>query len=289
MSLSDAIIEGWQELGACRDKEAIEAARLQLHWAAQAVSSVGTTLLRPLPDFSHTNLEWIADRRMLAGQPTDDAARVRAALNVGEFSLALLNQNGGKIDELDLDGTTVGKATTWLGAAVGKVRGRDAIELKRPEHELPEFPGGAGKPFAYTSEEPLRELGRWFHNANAVLRVLFQREDDATPPRCWPHHFDLACLVSLNEEVGEHARTVGVGMTPGDKHYDEPYWYVTPWPYPKDLTDLPPIGEGLWHREGWVGAVLPLSRIKTDKGQQLAQVTNFLDLGIDACKKMLGS
>lgn len=49
-------------------------------------------------------------------------------------------------------------------------------------------------------------------------------------------------------------RSVGVGLSPGDSGYPEPYVYVTPWPYP--TGELPALPWGHWHTEGWTGAVL---------------------------------
>jgi hypothetical protein len=45
-------------------------------------------------------------------------------------------------------------------------------------------------------------------------------------------------------------------MTPGDEANHEPYYYVTPWPYPKE-PPTPSLTRGAWHTAGWFGAVLP--------------------------------
>ena len=80
--------------------------------------------------------------------------------------------------------------------------------------------------------------------------------------RLWPHHFDIATLWTLDAGVdAEEARSVGMGLSPGDGTYAQPYWYVTPWPYPQATAEeLPPLPAGRWHAEarngGWTGAVL---------------------------------
>jgi hypothetical protein len=76
--------------------------------------------------------------------------------------------------------------------------------------------------------------------------------------RCWPHHFDIATLLpGPAAGGGAQQRTIGVGLSPGDASYGEPYWYVTPWPYPPPPEQLPALpGGGAWHRRGWFGAVL---------------------------------
>ena len=54
---------------------------------------------------------------------------------------------------------------------------------------------------------------------------------------------------------GETARSVGIGLSPGDHYYPQPYVYVSPSPHLKaaDLWALPPPGH--WHTQGFVGAV----------------------------------
>jgi len=51
---------------------------------------------------------------------------------------------------------------------------------------------------------------------------------------CWPHHFDIATLVTFASD-----RSSSVGLSPGDGSYDEPYYYVNvhPQPDPAQLTD----------------------------------------------------
>jgi hypothetical protein len=290
MSFKDAIIEGWQLLSPV-EKEAMQIARLNAHYGAQVASSVGTTLLKPLPGYTHTNLEWIDRRRMLAGQPTDDQARLRGALRLQDLTLAVVDRNGGVAEDTALDGMTLAEAIKWMGEAVGRVKERDALDLKAPEHELPKFPVADGKPFEFTDENACRELSRWFQNADTVLRALFAMEDDAEPVRAWPHHFDIATRVLMDEyDDSDDAKAVTVGMSPGDEHIDEPYFYVTPWPKPKDPELVPLGGEGIWHREGWFGAALPASRLVTgDERGQLLQVQTFIDSALAAGRKMLGS
>ena len=79
-------------------------------------------------------------------------------------------------------------------------------------------------------------------------------------------------------------------MSPGDPSYDEPYFYVTPWPA-GETAELPPVeGNGIWHREGWIGAVLPASRLTSDAGsEQGRQVYAFLCSAMAAARAHLGT
>lgn len=284
MGLSDAIIEGWQQLGTA-SKKALREARVNAHYAVHVASALGGTLLRPLPDDSHTNLEWLKDRRVLAGQPSDDHVRMRSAIKVQDLTLALLDRDNSVMSEVELDGMTVDEATAWLAAAIAKAKGREEpVELTRPKAELPDGPLAKGKPFTFVDEDAQRELTRWFSNADTVLRVLFSREDDAGPVRCWPGPFELSTFLA---DEDDDDRGVLVGMSPGDRFIDEPYFFVKPVPAPAEPT-LSAIGEALWFRDGFFGAVLPMGRLRESADEQRQQVTQFLDTAIAACRGMIG-
>ena len=55
--------------------------------------------------------------------------------------------------------------------------------------------------------------------------------------------------------VGE-ARTVGVGLCPGDDDIPEPYFYVTPHPRPAPGRGPVELPAGRWNERFWFGAVL---------------------------------
>ena len=51
-------------------------ARLQLHWAVQAVSAMADRYVTARADDGHTNLEWRADLGLALGNPTPSGLRV---------------------------------------------------------------------------------------------------------------------------------------------------------------------------------------------------------------------
>jgi len=57
---------------------------------------------------------------------------------------------------------------------------------------------------------------------------------------------------------------VSLCMEAGTASYNEPCWYVTPWPYQGPLALAPVDGAGSWHTDGWIGAVQPTSRLVRD-------------------------
>lgn len=277
----------WQHLGNCAPTNLVDA-RLQVHWAAQLLSAVGTTLLPPVPDDSHTNLEWLFESGRLAGRLTPDPPRCRAALRPADLALHVLDEQNVGIAEHRLHGLTFSQGMVWLEQEIAAFTQRSLPKpLRRRELELPDHPVAHGKAFSIADGAAFAELGRWYANADGVLRGLAERTRNASPVRCWPHHFDIATLVTLDSGTDrEHPRTIGIGMSPGDASYAEPYWYVTPWPYPQKPR-LPALnGDGEWHQTGWFGALLSGSKL-TAAGSaptQARRVDAFLRSAVEACR-----
>ena len=63
----------------------------------------------------------------------------------------------------------------------------------------------------------LHALAAWYGLADAVLTEVAARHKDIHPGpsavRCWPHHFDIATYVALEEGDFEVARGVGIGLS----------------------------------------------------------------------------
>jgi hypothetical protein len=132
-----------------------------------------------------------------------------------------------------------------------------------------------GGRFEFARPSAFHELTLWFRNAARVLEKL-----DGTP-RCWPHHFDIAVLDAIGDD-----KSIGTGLSPGDGSYDEPYWYVAPWPRPEGET--PALEKGHWHREGFLAAVLTGTEIVSDgAADQRRFVDAFVEDAISKSRKLL--
>jgi len=125
----------------------------------------------------------------------------------------------------------------------------------------------------------MRRLGDPWRALGHILTAL----------RVHASHFELAPLVTLRAaDDMEQMRSVGLGMTPGDASYGEPYFYVTPWPYPAS-PELPPLGgDGTWHVQSWTGAVLTASRLLRagDGAGQAARVRESFRSALPAAVRM---
>jgi hypothetical protein len=268
----ESAIADWERVGRVDPKKLTEA-RLVAHWAVQVVAGVGEALVPAEPDFSHTSLDWLGDDRLLAGQPTPKGVRV--ALRLGDMTLHV-RIDGETVASLELTGKTLAGAVAWVTGELEKKHGSLRAKPAIPTHEMPAHPVGRGSPFAAPDRDALEELTRYYANAWRFESVMSGKTLGASPVRCWPHHFDIATLVTLDPPGTnpEEARSIGLGLSPGDAIYDEPYFYVNPWPFPEDREGCPELGGGgHWRTEGWFGAVLPASAVDggsaTDQARQV--------------------
>ena len=272
----------WQRLAA-GDPTTLVDARLQLHHALQVIVSVGISYLPPRPDDSHTNLEWLPDFAALGTNWVESGQRLRFGLRTAELSLIALNDRG-VTSELALDGHTVNDAVEWLRAAL-VAAGYDGSRLTTKKHyEIPAHPVASGAAFKRAVPEKFAELGRSYADAHTLATYIVETRTGASPVRCWPHHFDLATLITLPELPGRGTRTVGLGLSPGDASYAQPYFYVGPYPHPKP-DRLKPLGSlGKWHTQGFVAAVLPASELAQFQSaeSQRDAVVGFANAALEA-------
>ena len=243
---------------------ALTDARVELHWAAQIVAAVARAVIPAVPDDSHTSLEWWTAGSLLVGGLTPRQRRL--GLRPVDLTLVVVDSTGGPQRELPLAGRTLDEALAWAAQALG------GAAPGMPPYQMPDHVVGRGGAFGGREPSALAELARWYASAHALLSDFVSSQpyakEHASPVRCWPHHFDIATLVSVPGGAPADARTIGVGLSPGDSSYAEPYFYVTPWPYP-DSPQLPELPAGAaWHQTGWFGAVLTatanLSRPRRD-------------------------
>jgi hypothetical protein len=172
-----------------------------------------------------------------------------------------------------LGGRSDADARRWVGEQLS-ARGLDARALDaNAPYEIPDHPVARGGVYGESeSGDAIVELAAWFANAAASLEAarneMRARGHAPSPVRTWPHHFDMASLTLLEAGDAEHARSLNAGFSPGDEHYQEPYFYLSPYPYP-DPAKLPALSAvGHWHVHGFTAAIAPASRILATADRQ---------------------
>jgi hypothetical protein len=286
MSMSAVVDSSWSRVGGIVPT-ALTDARLQLHHAAQIAVSAAISYLAARADDSHTALTWDGSNRALTTESITAERDTRIALRLEDLTLLVLGGSSNGPKAFTLPGRTITEANQWMGEAVAEV-GLDPARLtSRKHYTIPAHPVAAGARFSGGIGRELEELARYWGNAAGLLEATARATAGGSPVRTWPHHFDIATLVALPETGDRGRRTIGIGQSPGDDSYAEPYWYVGPYPYPA-TRDLPPVeGGGHWHTTGWLGAALPASRFVSAQDQR-AQVVTFVDSAVAVCRALLG-
>jgi hypothetical protein len=195
------------------------------------------------------------------------------------------------VQSIFLSGRTNPEVRKWLADRLsGLSTGVGDLDTPLP-YKIPPHAIAKGAPYdAITSADGLAELAAWFYNAEILLGEihsrLTQRNLAASPVRCWPHHFDLATLTTLPKRGADTDGYVGVGLSPGDEYYDEPYFYVSvyPKPDPDMLPTLPMFGH--WHTHEFMAAVVPAHKIVAAKNQRV-ETFEFLQCAVDTALKLL--
>ena len=276
-------VKTWQPI---RPEESIRLAdaRLQFHHAAQFATAAGISFLPHRSDDSHTNLEWVP---ALVGLFSRVIPATKKSFRIGvrpvKLALLLVTKDNEPIAEYKLHGRTILDATEWIRSQL-KSLGADPLRytLKR-QYEILPHQVAIGESFDASAQSRFEELSKWFANGASILNSLVRETHDASEVRCWPHHFDMATLITVAP-----GRTIGVGLEPGDLYYDEPYFYVnmSPQPPATQAQSRPLWGNGRWHTREWIGAVLTGSRLGPAAAQE-RHVREFLDSAVSACRALL--
>lgn len=280
----------WQPINKT-DSHTLTESRLQLHYGIQFIAATGAALAEPLPDYSHTSLEWNPALNWFMGTVIRATQPFQVAIDPVNFTLILVDTLREPIAFLPLQGKTMAEGLKWLKQAIFKL-GADASKIEfldYPPDDFPIHPLAHGATFNPDQPLVLAELANYYGNTHQLLQEIASTAVDATTIRIWPHHFDIAILIMLPGTWNGSPLTVGVGLSPGDASYPEPYWYVSPYPYP-DTASLPAIaGNGSWHTQHWVGAVLPVSHLVDNNNTeaQQSQVEDFLKSALQASMMLL--
>jgi hypothetical protein len=230
---------------------ALRDARIELHYAAQVVAACADVRLVHRDDDSHTAMRWQQPR--MIGHA--DQNGVAVGVDCAAFAIVVLDRHDEQL--FPLTGRTLAEALQWADTRYGPAAG-----AKLRSYDLPESPLRNGAAFV-RYPDAMADVAFWYqvgYDALATIR-------DAGRPMIWPHHFDLGVIVD----------GIGAGLSPGDRYYDEPYFYVTPRSSDGRVPTLP---FGQWRTQGWTGAILTA----TDIGDDLDRARSFIAAAVTALR-----
>lgn len=177
-----------------------------------------------------------------------------------------------------LVGSTLQQAMMWADDRFGSAGATGKLGVHARDYDMPTSPLKSGDRFAGHLAE-LAELERWYSLGLDALTTIATTASRVTPIRIWPHHFDLGAII--HSDAASDDRQIGIGMSPGDGSYVEPYLYVTPYPLVASPA-YPDLPSGAWRREGWPGAVLTGSEIVRG-----ADVHAFMRAAVDGARGVI--
>ncbi|MCR9244680.1 MAG: hypothetical protein NXI31_06580 [bacterium] len=271
----------WQQIGSV-SKAALSSARLQLHFGAYVLGSTAHAVSPHRADDSHTNLGFVPELGALRTRDLGDGFELH--LDVVRFAL-VLRAGDDVAGALALDGQTLDDALAWVGERLAARSGSsDAVTITRREY--PDFPASpilAGGSFEQPGRAELEELRTWFGCAAALLEELQASATRMTDVRVWPHHFDLGALIPISDSGDV---TIGLGFSPGDDHFDQPYFYCSPYPAPQG-GDLPALAAGSWQTDTFTSAILTAAELEGSAGRQELARTYVTD-AVARCRELLG-
>ena len=283
---TDAIVKKWRRLDAIPFEETSKA-RDFVHEAIQFLANTAISFAQKKEDDSHTNCEWSRSLKSFVGSVFGEKNKISLGLNISDFKLMLLNENWTIVDEFLLKDKNLENVLSWLKNNF-EIQGLESNKFTLDKHyEITAKIVSEGGKFLIENEQAFQELSDYYANADLVFRAYISDLTNATPVRCWPHHFDIATLLNIGEE---NLQSIGIGLSPGDSNNPEPYFYVTLWPYP-DLNEIsfPELPIGNWNSKGWVGAKLTISEIinKSYEKDQYKMVKDFIGNAVQKIKKTL--
>ncbi len=272
----------------------LTAARLQLHYAIQLIAAAGAAIAPARDDYSHTALSWNPTGQYFTGALLRGTQPVQVAIDPIPLTALIVTEQGQTLAQRSLHQTTLADSVAWLQQELTNLgcNGAAVTPLTYPPDDFPDHAIAHGGAFDASHPGDRAQLIHYYDLSHTLLHEVMasatQRGDQPSPLWIWPHHFDLASLITLPSS-GTKPLTIGVGLSPGDSNYDEPYWYVSPYPYP-DVLDLPGMpGCAFWHTEGWVGVVLVAShRELSDQPEHLGdRVRAFFSNAVQVCHSLL--
>ena len=272
----------WTPLGGVRPTD-LGPARDRLHGALQWLARIARSYLPAKEDDSHTAMEWDAATKSFQIAPLAGEAPVRASFSPEAFQVNFARGDERWSKSLDRLGEDAREAAIVAGLeAVGLNPAELSLEMP---YALPSSDAAAADP------DHAVEIAAYFENFSDVLGRLAQLMPNAGPVRVWPHHFDVAALIAIDDEGGEDARSINCGLSPGDESYGEPYLYVTPWP----VNDVEALGgapeDWRWHREGFTALIATASERREDLSDSRGdeRVLESYRRAVDTCRDVLGA
>ena len=265
----------WQQLGSISPVE-LQETRLYLQYALQWVERAALCTIAPdtNPDTAPTQplLTWQPAKNGFFSQPYRDNTQIGLTLTDGEAFLtfgkasetatpatasAPATATTPDLQTFALNGHTDAEARLWVREQI-EDSALDTTEYNDPS-SLPQHPLAEGARYKLSEQrENILEIARWFSNAHMLLSTLQEKTDTIA---CSLEHFSIYLDKSGLE----------LGLSLGDIHYKQPYFYATSNPPWQSQPDFSHSLSG-FHKKDFAGFVLPSEQITHLQDQETASL-----------------
>jgi len=260
-------------------EDRLTAARAQLHQAVQLLAAIGISYIDPLPDDSHTALDWSTELKSFSSKAFGPEGQIKVTLDPASLTVSIYH--GQELNNaFTLDGINLAQASAILVHQLG-LQGLKADKFTLDRHyNLPDYPDHLIEAFDTADLEAFQGLSLGYQLAEQAFASIIVHDSRVGSILTWPHHFDMAILTPLAHDDNQQLiASMGSGFSPGDKSIPAPYFYVTLWPAPP--TNAPvthPVKQGEWYAENWLGVILKYEDLAKNESldAQLETVNAFL-------------
>ncbi len=186
--------EIWKTLTLAFNQELNDALQHQYH-ATQFIAMAGRHLIPQQPDDSNTNMQYLPDQELLAGNELSNGLRL--AIHLTDLKLCFLDQSGKCKNEISL----IGKSKLQVFEELKKVLaglGIDVSNFKNELHyEISSHKMDRVGSFIITDSKLFEENIKYRHNAELIMNNLVTLYPNTSSVRVWPHHYDTGSLLSV--------------------------------------------------------------------------------------------
>ena len=244
-----------------------------MHLAAQYLAAAGINFVEHKADDSHTSLLFISSNGTLNTFPLNENEDT-LSLNYKTFSLEWNSTNA--TVSYGLHGKTHAETLAWL-----KSQALNAGITKPYAYSFHyDLPYTITDDFVYQLEESQLKnlLDARILAQSSIASFLLENKIDSDA-RVWPHHFDTGSYVP---NFDEDKNAIGFGLAIPDTVQDSFYFYLVMYDAngSVDTSSFEPLEFGIWKKEGFKGAVLPITDAKDEE-----TVVTFLNQALKTYKK----
>ncbi|MDZ7659025.1 hypothetical protein [Fodinibius sp.] len=265
----------------------INQATKEIHRAVQWIAQVAEAFVATCENDSHTTMAWNKKEEFFYGQ-TFSEYPLRLGFCPGDFSWLLMDDKLNNLSKLSGSGISDETVWGWLQKHLLE-RGISTDSLSYDlAYSLPYDIKMATK-YSVNNKAALEKFSKLRTAGILIIKaaLLFSRPNRLYDKVCtWPYDLDTCSAINVFLNGHKHSDTkIKVGLAIANDMINEHYLYVSYWNKKavfnsSELPNLPSGGYWLC-KDGWCGAVLPVSNLYNGDSLELDKGVLFMIAAIE--------